>query len=125
VRFSAALAGGTVLSLLAPFAEARAGCISGRFSTTFGQAQPVDIPITITDGGCSWGFTGGLNVTYESIAIVRRPAHLTITPLSNGFGMSIRVNGGYKGRDAFSVRACGRNSFGPGCFTVNLDATIK
>jgi hypothetical protein len=113
-----------VAALLAPL-SAEAGCVSGAFSATFGQSAPVNIPITITDGVCNWSFTGGLNVTYESISIIRRPRHLTIAPRSSGYGMTIRVNRGYKGPDAFSLRACGRNRQGPGCFTVHFVATIR
>jgi hypothetical protein len=75
--------------------------------------------------GCSTSFTGGLNSTYESISVVARPRHLTITPTSNGFGFTVaRRTRAFKGKDSYTMRICGRNPRGSGCVRITYDVTI-
>ncbi|MGL4241946.1 MAG: hypothetical protein ACRCTI_12615 [Beijerinckiaceae bacterium] len=50
---------------------------------------------------------------------------MTVTPGSNGYSLNLRVNGGYKGPDAYTVRLCGRNASGRGCITIIYDVTIN
>jgi hypothetical protein len=104
---------------------AAASCRSGNFRFTFGQSAPVNTVLTMTSASCDWSFGGGTYVTYESIAVTRRAANLTITPLSNGFGLNIRARNGFKGKDAFSLRTCGHFRSEKGCATINFDVTVQ
>jgi hypothetical protein len=79
---------------------------------------------SLASPGCSYAIPGDSYTVYESITVVRRPQHLTITPNSNGFGFALRVRGGYKGPDAYTIRACGRSREGPGCVTIAFSVTV-
>jgi hypothetical protein len=105
--------------------SAEASCRSGNFRFTFGQSAPVDTTLTMTQPSCNWTFGGGAYVSYESITVVRRASNLTVSPLSNGFGINIRARDGFRGRDAFSLRTCGRFRAESGCVTVNFAVTVQ
>jgi hypothetical protein len=104
---------------------ALASCRSGNFSFTFGQSAPVNTVLTMSGENCDWSFGGGTYVRYESIAVSRRAANLTVTPLSNGFGLNIRARRGFRGKDAFSLRTCGQFRNEKGCATINFDVTVQ
>jgi hypothetical protein len=79
-----------------------------------------------TGQGCSTSFTGGLSARYESIAVVRRAQHLTITPSSNGFGFSVaKRTANYTGPDSYTLKICGVGGGGRGCVTITYDVTIQ
>jgi hypothetical protein len=105
--------------------EAEAGCVSSRWRSSFEQNSTVQVVQTVTDRGCRFSFGGGLSTTYESITVVERPRHMTVDPLSNGFGLRLLVQGGYKGPDRYAVRVCGTSRTGKGCTTVAYNVTIK
>lgn len=76
--------------------------------------------------GCSASFRGGLQSSYESIAVVKRAQHLTITPTSNGFGFTVmRKTASYRGPDSYTLRICGQNSGRRGCVQITYDVTIN
>jgi hypothetical protein len=104
---------------------ARAGCVSQGLRFQFEANRTLASPLTVTDGGCTRTFTGGLNVRYESITIVQRARNLAIAPTSNGFGYTIKVLNNYRGKDAFGISACGTSQAGKGCVTINYDVTIQ
>jgi hypothetical protein len=80
---------------------------------------------SVAQPGCSYAFPGDTYTLYESINVLRRPQHLTITPNSNGFGFAIRIRGGYKGPDSYTIKACGRGREGPGCVTITYNVTVQ
>lgn len=76
--------------------------------------------------GCTASFTGGLSASYESIAVVRRAKHLTITPTSNGFGFTAtKRTAQYTGPDSYTLKICGTGGGGKGCVTITYDVTIQ
>jgi hypothetical protein len=103
----------------------QAGCVSQGLRFQFEANQTLSSPLTVTDGGCTRSFTGGLSVQYESITVVQRARHLAIAPTSNGFGYTLRVLNDYRGKDSFGIRACGTSQTGKGCVTINYDVTIR
>jgi hypothetical protein len=104
--------------------KAQADCTMMPWSGSFEANPVIAVPQTIRKGGCFFSYGGGLNVTYESMSVTRRPRHMTISPGSNGFSLNVRVKGAYKGKDAYTIRLCGRNNLGRGCITLNYDVTI-
>jgi hypothetical protein len=105
--------------------SARADCVSQGLRFQFEDNRTLASLLTVTDGGCTRSFTGGLNVQYESITIVQRARNLAIAPTSNGFGYTLRVLNNYRGKDSFGIRACGTSQTGKGCVTINYDVTIR
>jgi hypothetical protein len=79
---------------------------------------------SLGQAGCSYAFPGDAYTIYQSVSVVRRPQHLTITPNSNGFGYAVRVRNGYRGADAYTIKACGRGREGPGCVTLTFNVTV-
>jgi hypothetical protein len=81
---------------------------------------------TFSGQGCSASFGGGLSASFESIAVVKRAQHLTITPTSNGFGFTVaRRTAAYVGPDSYTLKICGRGGGGPGCVQITYDVTIR
>jgi hypothetical protein len=80
---------------------------------------------SIAQPGCSYAVPGDTYTRYESITVVRRPQNLIITPNSNGFGFAVRIRGGYRGPDAYTIRACGAGREGPGCVTISFNVTVQ
>jgi hypothetical protein len=79
---------------------------------------------SLGQAGCAYAFPGDAYTIYQSVTVMRRPQHLAITPNSNGFGYALRVRGGYRGPDAYTVKACGRGREGPGCVTLTFNVTV-
>jgi hypothetical protein len=115
---------GAALLLLAFAGSAEAGCVNARWSARVNGNPTINTSQTIDRGGCLFSYTGGLNVTYESLTVVRRPRHMTVTPGSNGYSLRLQVLNGYTGKDACTIRLCGRNQLGSGCMTIIYDLTI-
>jgi hypothetical protein len=80
---------------------------------------------SVAQPGCSYAFPGDAYTSYESINVLRRPQHLVITPNSNGFGFAMRIRGGYRGPDSYTIKACGRGREGPGCVTITYNVTVQ
>jgi hypothetical protein len=81
---------------------------------------------TFSGQGCTASFGGGLNASFDSIAVVKRAQHLTITPTSNGFGFTVaRRTPGYKGPDSYTLKICGAGRGGRGCVTITYDVTVN
>jgi hypothetical protein len=80
---------------------------------------------SVAEPGCSYAFPGDAYTTYNAVSVLRRPQNLTITPNSNGFGFAVRIRGGYKGPDVYTIRACGRGREGPGCVTITFNVTVQ
>jgi hypothetical protein len=80
---------------------------------------------SVAQPGCSYAFPGDTYTIYESVTVVRRPQNLVITPNSNGFGFALRIRGGYRGPDVYTVKACGRGREGPGCVTITYNVTVQ
>ncbi len=79
---------------------------------------------SLSQDGCAYAFPGDAYTIYDAVTVLRRPQHLSITPNSNGFGFSLRVRNGYRGRDSYTVRACGRGREGAGCVTLTFNVTV-
>jgi hypothetical protein len=76
--------------------------------------------------GCSASFRGGLSASFDSISVVRRAKHLTITPTSNGFGFTVaKRTRDYRGPDSYTLRICGSNNSRRGCVTITYDVTVQ
>jgi hypothetical protein len=112
-------------ALLMTAASAWADCTMTPWTGSFEQNPTFTIKQTIRTGGCRVSYRGGLNTTYESLTILRRPRHLQVSPGSNGFSLNLSIVGGYKGRDAYTVRLCGRSANRRGCFTLAYDVTVQ
>jgi hypothetical protein len=81
---------------------------------------------TFSGAGCTASFGGGLNASFESIAVVKRAQHLSVTPTSNGFGFTVaRRTTNYKGPDSYTLKICGQNSGRKGCVTITYDVTVN
>jgi hypothetical protein len=65
------------------------------------------------------------STSFESFSFPKPARHLTISVLPGGQGYAIAVRGGYRGKDAYTVRACGVESGRRGCVTVNFDVTVQ
>jgi hypothetical protein len=121
-RFAIAAGGAAcALSLITP---ARADCRSSPWRGSLERSPTIQLAQTMRSGTCLVSYRGGLNVTYESLSFIQRPQHLRITPGSNGYSFRLNILGGYKGKDAYTVRLCGRNNLGNGCITLVYDVTI-
>lgn len=92
----------------------------------FEQNQTHRTVQTFSGRGCTASFRGPLNSSYDSISVVRRAQHLTITPTSNGFGFTVaRRTMNYTGPDSYTLRICGQNAGRRGCVTITYDVTIN
>jgi hypothetical protein len=81
---------------------------------------------TFSGTGCATSFRGPLNSSFDSIAVVKRAQHLTITPTSNGFGFTVaRRTANYKGPDSYTLKICGKGGGGSGCVTITYDVTVQ
>jgi hypothetical protein len=80
---------------------------------------------SVAQPGCSYAIPGDTYTRFESITVVRRPQNLVITPNSNGFGFAVRIRGGYRGPDAYTIRACGVGREGPGCVTISFNVMVQ
>jgi hypothetical protein len=105
-------------------AGARADCTMTPWSASMERDHTITVVQTIRTGGCRISYAGGLNVTYESLTVVRRPRHLRIRPGSNGFSLNVDILNNFKGRDSYTIRLCGRNPLGRGCATLIYDVTV-
>jgi hypothetical protein len=92
-----------------------------RFDLTANQT--VASTVSTDNGGCGITFRGGVNTAYTSISVIQRPRNGTIAPRSNGFAFNYQPRPGFKGSDAFAIKACGSNRGKPGCVTVNYAVT--
>ncbi len=112
---------------------AEAACTTQSYRFNLHENQTVNTYQTVDQSGCDTGFGAGaqgnvggsLETRYESITLLKRAQNLVIEPTSNGFGYSIKVRGGYRGKDSYAMRACGTTRLGKGCVTVNFDVTIQ
>jgi hypothetical protein len=112
---------------------AEAACTTQSYRFNLHENQTVNTFQTVDQSGCETGFGAGaagnvggsLETRYESITVLKRAQNLVIEPTSNGFGYSIKVRGGYRGKDSYAMRACGTTRLGKGCVTVNFDVTIQ
>jgi hypothetical protein len=126
-----ALVAGMLLTGTTGLAEA--ACNTQLYSFNLHENQTVNTYQTVDQSGCETGFGAGaqgraggsLETRYESITVLKRAQNLVIEPTSNGFGYSIRVRGGYRGKDNYAMRACGMTRLGKGCVTVNFDVTVQ
>jgi hypothetical protein len=93
----------------------------------FERNQTLRTAQTFSGQGCTTSFTGGLAASFDSISVVKRAQHLTITPTSNGFGFTVaRRTPGYRGPDSYTLRLCGTSSAGgKGCVTITYDVTVQ
>jgi hypothetical protein len=81
---------------------------------------------TFSGQGCTTSFRGGLTASFDSISVVKRAQHLTITPTSNGFGFTVaRRTANYRGPDSYTLRICGTGAGGKGCVTITYDVTVQ
>jgi hypothetical protein len=128
---SRVLLAGVVLLGVTGLAEA--ACTTQSYRFNLHENQTVNTFQTVDQSGCETGFGAGaagnvggsLETRYESITVLKRAQNLVIEPTSNGFGYSIKVRGGYRGKDSYAMRACGTTRLGKGCVTVNFDVTIQ
>lgn len=123
------LAAGIALALLVPagaFAQnVDQLCRITPVTFAFERNQVLTTTQQLTGDGCTTSFTGGLNVRYDSITVVRRARNLTITPTSNGFGFTVTKRGAFKGQDSYTLKTCGRGAGGSGCVTITYDVTVN
>jgi hypothetical protein len=101
-------------------------CIITPITFFLGAPRPYRTVQNFTGNGCSASFVGGLQSSINAITVVQRPRHLTITPTSNGFGITlVRRTSNYRGPDTYGLRICGRNEGQSGCATIFYDVTIN
>jgi hypothetical protein len=112
---------------------AEAACTTQAYNFNLYENQTINTYQTVDQSGCETGFGAGalgragglLETRYESITVLKRAQNLVIEPTSNGFGYSVKVRGGYRGKDSYAMRACGMTRLGKGCVTVNFDVTVQ
>jgi hypothetical protein len=104
---------------LAWSSSADAACQVSNVSFDLTANQTVTSTVSTDGGGCGITFRGGVNTAYTSITVTRRPRNGTIAPRSNGFAFNYQPRSGFKGSDAFAIKACGTSRGKPGCVTVN------
>jgi hypothetical protein len=121
----------TILAASAQGAHAQAFLVDHPCNITgitfaFEQNQTHRTVQTFSGQGCTASFRGGLQSSYDSIAVVRRAKHLTIIPTSNGFGFTVaRKTANYRGPDSYTLKICGQNSGRRGCVQITYDVTIN
>jgi hypothetical protein len=130
--------------LAALSSQAKADCFANGLNFSLPANQTLDLSQTITGGGCPNGFPVGIawtghitsttaqtrgsslgSTVFESFTVLRRPNNLTIQPHANASGYAVAVRGQYKGKDAYTIRACGSEYGRKGCVTVNFDVTVQ
>jgi hypothetical protein len=108
---------------LACSGSADAACQVSNIRFDLTANQTVASKVSTDNGGCGITFRGGVNIAYTSITVTQRPRNGTIAPRSNGFAFNYQPRPGFKGSDAFAIKACGSNHGKPGCVTVNYAVT--
>jgi hypothetical protein len=127
LRFLAAVAALPLLSLPATAQSfTNTPCSMTGITFAFEKNQTQRTVQTFSGAGCSASFRGGLGDSFESIAVVKRAQHLTITPTSNGFGFEVaRRTSNYRGPDSYTLKICGKGGGGRGCVTITYDVTVN
>jgi hypothetical protein len=77
-----------------------------------------------TPSECKHAFTAGANLTFTSASILRTPLNGTLQQ-TGAFSFLYKPNPGFKGKDAYAVKVCGKNRVGSGCSTINYDAAVN
>jgi hypothetical protein len=92
----------------------------------FERNQTLRTAQTFSGRGCTSSFRGDISSSFDSISVVQRARHLTITPTSNGFGFSVeRKTPNYRGSDSYTLKICGKGGGGKGCVTITYDVTVN
>jgi hypothetical protein len=88
------------------------------------EGESIAVRQVVPSGGCTTGFRGGVDVAFEEITFVQRPASLAFEPRSNGFAWRLRPRSGFRGQDSYTVRVCGTYRGRRGCTTLAYSVTV-
>ncbi len=99
-------------------------CQTSSFNFGFNN-ETIAVRQVVPTGGCSTGYRGGVDVSFQEITFTQRPASLVVEPRSNGFAWTLRPRAGFRGQDAYTVRVCGTARGRRGCSTIAYSVTVN
>lgn len=113
-----------VLTFSAPLSQAMARCQVAGYSYRF-QNETVDFAASV-DAGTSCDHTRRAfgRTVFTGFSIVQRPSHGTLARTGD-YSVRYTPKAGFRGKDTYAIRICGRSGGGSGCSTIRYLTTVQ